>query len=41
MIKIYKYRLYPNKDQKKLIDKTLDGCRFVYNYYLNKCIENF
>jgi putative transposase len=39
MFVAYKYRLYPNKDQKNLITKTFGVCRFVYNYYLNKKIE--
>lgn len=32
MLKAYKYRLYPNKAQKELIDKTFGCCRFVYNF---------
>lgn len=39
ILKSYKYRLYPNKQQKELINKTIGCCRFVYNYYLNKRIE--
>ena len=27
-------RLYPNKDQKILIDRTFGACRFVYNNVL-------
>lgn len=34
--KAYKYRIYPNKAQQELIQKTFGCCRFVYNYYLNK-----
>lgn len=34
--KAYKYRIYPNKVQQELIQKTFGCCRFVYNYYLNK-----
>jgi putative transposase len=29
--KAYKLRLYPNKEQKVLLDKTFGSCRFVYN----------
>ena len=36
MLKGYKYRLYPNKKQQELIQKTFGCVRFVYNYYLNK-----
>ena len=31
----YKFRLYPNEEQKILIHKTFGCSRFVYNYYLN------
>jgi len=34
--KAYKFRLYPNKEQKELINKTFGCTRLVYNYYLNK-----
>lgn len=34
MLKAYKYRLYPNKDQKIQIAKTFGCCRFVYNQTL-------
>ena len=34
MIKAYKYRIYPNKQQKELIQKTFGCCRFVYNQTL-------
>lgn len=36
MEKAFKYRIYPNKKQKELIQKTFGCTRFVYNYYLNK-----
>ena len=39
MEKAYKFRLYPNKQQKELINKTFGCCRFVYNKYLAKRIE--
>lgn len=34
MLKAYKYRIYPNKEQQKLIQKTFGCCRFVYNQTL-------
>lgn len=34
MLKSYKYRLYPNKQQEELIQKTFGCCRFVYNQML-------
>lgn len=39
MEKAYRYRIYPNKTQQKLIQKTFGCSRFVYNYYLSKRIE--
>lgn len=37
--KAYKFRIYPNKQQEELINKTFGCCRFVYNKYLAKRIE--
>lgn len=34
MLKAYKYRLYPNKQQIEQIQKTFGCCRFVYNQTL-------
>lgn len=34
--KSYKYRIYPNNNQKELINKTFGCCRFVYNTFLEK-----
>src|SRR5699024_4730521 len=31
----YKFRLYPNKEQEILINKTIGSSRFVFNYFLN------
>ena len=39
MNKSYKVRIYPNKKQEELIQKTFGCCRFVYNYYLDKRIK--
>jgi len=41
MEKAYKYRIYPNKTQQQLIQKTFGCVRFVYNYYLNKQMQRF
>lgn len=35
MLKSYKYRLYPNKEQSILLQKTFGCCRFVYNQTLD------
>ena len=32
--KAYKFRIYPNKEQKILLEKTFGCVRFVYNHYL-------
>jgi len=34
MLKAYKYRIYPNKEQRIQIAKTFGCCRFVYNQTL-------
>jgi putative transposase len=34
MIRAYKYRIYPNKAQSEMIDKTIGVCRLVYNLAL-------
>lgn len=39
MEKAYKFRMYPNKKQKKLLSKTFGCTRFIYNHYLAKKIE--
>ena len=39
MEKAYKFRMYPNKQQEELINKTFGCCRFIYNRYLAKRIE--
>ena len=38
MIRSYKYRLYPNKEQAKKLEKTLEICRHVYNTALQERI---
>ena len=34
MLKTLKVRLYPNNDQKVLLEKHFGSCRFVYNHFL-------
>jgi putative transposase len=31
----YWFRLYPTKEQESALEQTLDGCRWVYNYFLS------
>lgn len=35
MNKSFKVRIYPNKEQKFLLEKTFGANRFIYNYFLN------
>lgn len=39
--KAFKYRIYPNKKQQELIQKTFGCCRYVYNYFLDKRITEY
>lgn len=39
--KAYKFRLYPNKEQVILINKTIGCSRFVYNHFLNQWNETY
>jgi transposase len=34
MLRTFRYRLYPNQTQRERIRKTIDACRFVYNWAL-------
>jgi putative transposase len=34
MLKAYKYRIYPTKEQVTLIEKHFGSTRFLYNYFL-------
>jgi putative transposase len=34
MLKAYKYRIYPTKEQITLIEKHFGSTRFLYNYFL-------
>jgi putative transposase len=36
MLKSYKYKIKPNKDQKVLLNKHFGSIRFAYNYFLNE-----
>ena len=33
-VKTFKYRIYPNKKQQELINKTIGCCRFVYDAFI-------
>nr|WP_257009501.1 helix-turn-helix domain-containing protein [Bacillus sp. 7884-1] len=34
--KAFKFRIYPNKKQMELINKTIGCSRFVFNFFLGK-----
>ena len=36
----YKFRIYPDKMQRELINKTFGCSRFIYNFFLSKTKEN-
>ena len=40
MYKAYKFRIYPNDNQIILINKTFGCYRFIYNYFLDKCMKD-
>ena len=40
-LKAYQYRLYPNKNQKILLEKHFGCNRFVYNYFLQRKITYY
>ena len=39
--KSYVFRIYPTEEQEELINKTFGCCRYVYNYFLAKSIEDY
>ena len=40
MYRAFKFRMYPNDEQRILINKTFGSSRFIYNYYLDKVKNN-
>ena len=41
MERSYKFRLYPNREQEVLIQKTFGCVRFVYNHFLDERIQQY
>jgi putative transposase len=41
MLKAYKYRIYPDKDQIEFINIHFGACRFVYNWALEQKIKTY
>jgi putative transposase len=41
MMKAFKYRIYPNQEQREYFTKTFGSTRFIYNRMLNDKIEHY
>jgi len=41
MLKAYKYRIYPNKEQEEFFAKTFGCCRFVWNKMLEEKLSAY
>ena len=41
MEKAYKFRIYPNKTQENLLQKTFGCVRFIYNHFLDRRIKAY
>ena len=41
MLKAYKYRIYPNEEQKTIFAKTFGCVRLVWNLMLNEKLERY
>ena len=41
MVKAFKYRIYPNAEQREYFAKTFGSTRFIYNRMLNDKIEHY
>ena len=41
ILKGYVFRLYPNKKQQELINKTIGSSRFIYNHFLEDKIKDY
>lgn len=41
ILKVYKFRLYPNNEQKGFFEQTFRNVRFIYNKMLEDKIEHY
>jgi putative transposase len=41
MLRAYKYRMYPTKNQKEMVNKHFGACRYVYNWGLEYKIQTY
>lgn len=41
MLRGFKFRIYPNKEQKEYFEKVFDCSRFIYNFYLHEKTKHY
>ena len=41
ILKTYKYRMYPNKEQQQMLAKYFGSVRFVYNHFLAEIKQQY
>ncbi len=41
MLRSYRYRMYPTKNQEKMFNKHFGACRYVYNWGLEHKIRSY
>ena len=41
MLRVVKIRLYPNTEQKQLLEQSFGNCRWLWNYSLNLINETY
>ena len=41
ILKAFKFRIYPDKEQSVLLSKFFGSTRFVFNYFLNQRKEEY
>ena len=41
MVKGFRYRIYPNKEQEQQLNQMLGNARFVYNWALDRRIKEY
>jgi putative transposase len=39
-VRNYKFRIFPTQQQEQKLEETIDGCRWVYNYFVNNGFES-
>ncbi len=41
MLRAFKYRMYPTKNQEEMVNKHFGACRYVYNWGLEYKIRTY